>query len=422
MSAESRLLPSDLEWISVVVDRLIDGEVLLVRGLPRTGKSVLCSAIAHQLGESAVLLEGGRYAEDHQAELRAQLENQIASKVSAHGCAQLIFDDYGKAIRRSQGGALHSFLYRVLIDGKHARDIGALLTSRFSDDLHLGFSGSPLLSRAQTITQPRLADADAAELGVSLPQLRSLVGNSTALAARIQKQSAGSAIYALVEHLKANEASLVRDLPSGAVEVLMGAREFDDVDAISKLALSVLGNRLPDGSFAMAQVVIEAGLASGLSARNPGWPATRSDSVERFVRMLAGIDSAIWVDRYLFADLPSLRSFLVAVRAKTQTRLRLLGSHDRASPRSAEDVADALETIGSVEARMMTGSDRRQLHDRHLVLPASRSGFVLPTAGVILGLHDPGSAVAVRMPTLAVNYSEYWRRATRCWPTRSLHA
>lgn len=346
-------------------------------------------------------------------EQQKELDRDLETRVTAFGHAQLLFDDYGSAIRRSKGGALHSSLYRMLVDGKHARDVGALLTSRLGDDLDLRFAGSPLLSRARVVRAPLLGIEDADAVGMSLEQVRLLVGSGTALARRLGSASDEARAYEVVEYLKVDAARIVDDLPPDAVEVLAGARAYQDADSTSQHALLALGSVSSDGSFQLAQVVAESALCDSVQARSPGWPTTRSESVQAFAELLAGVDDAIWVDRYLFADVPLLQSFLTDVRSLTRCRLRLLGSDDRDQFGLASRVAQEINTIEGVDARMMTLVDRRELHDRHLVLPANRTGWVLPTAGVVLAKDAPGSAVVVRMPGLAVDYSQYWRRANR---------
>jgi hypothetical protein len=402
-----------VRWIGRTAERLLDGELLLLRTLPRGGKSALCEATAAELGPSAYLLSGARFTEADQRELREELERQIVGRVRDYGCAQLIFDDYGKAIRRSQGGQLHSLLYGLLVDGHIARDVGALLTSRFSDDLDLRYAGSPLLSRAEILQPPETTDADAAELGVGTATLHELAGRSTAFARRMVADDGRlESTYGLVEYLNADCGRLADDLPPDVIEVLLGARPPAALSSAGRTILRTFGD-CNDAGFRPARAVSEAALLRELSTRSPGWPADRDASVRQFARMLGGVEEAMWVDRYLFALPTELRSFLTELRTRTSTRLLLLGSDDRDIPNFAADACAAVHDIPSVSARMMTWADRRQLHDRHLVLPATRSGYVIPTTGVILGCHEPGSAVAVPMPQLPVNYGDYWRRASR---------
>jgi hypothetical protein len=399
-----------------VIERLLDGEILLVRGLPRAGKSMICAAIAEAVGESAYAVSGSHVDEANQSGVRERIGSEIEQRVGAHGCAQLIFDDYAQAIRRSQGGRLHSFLYGLLVDGPNARDIGALLTSRHGDDLELRFAGSPLLSRAQVLPLPDSGEQDAASLGIDLRTLRSLAGSSTAFARRIIRGATGPSIFGLAEYLRADRARLMADLPPEVVEVLLGARTADELSAAAMSVLLMFGEINDDRVFRPSRAVTESRFIDNLSTASPGWPGDRDDSLDRFAILLSGVDEALWVDRYLFARPIELGSFLQDLRTRTKSRLRLLGGHDSDSPDLVSRVRAAIGGIEGVEARTMARVDRPQLHDRHLIFSALRTGFVLPTAGVVTGCHRPGTAVAVRMPGLAANYEDYWRRGQPILP------
>ncbi|MBI3224366.1 MAG: hypothetical protein HYZ39_04825 [Mycolicibacterium cosmeticum] len=407
------LVPSDEAWVENIANWLLDGRILVLRGLPRAGKSTLCSALETLLGASAISVRGREFSESTQSGLRRDIDSKLDALIEVHNCAQLLFDDYGHAIRRSQGGALHSTLYRLLVDGDNARDIGALLTTRYLDNIDIRFAGSPLLSRAQMIQLPMLDERDAAALGMPLDQLRAVVGSSTTLARRLGPQDAQVRTYELAEYLAVDSSRIVKDLPPQAIEVIVGARLYGDADAISRQALLMVGYLDEDGTYAIAQTVQESGLTHEVEMLNPGWPEGDAPSIRAFVDMLAGTDDALWIDRYLLTDVGRLRTFIEGVRAHTDCRLRLLSSDDWDAGGVSVGQAQALHEIRDVEIRLMKPVDRPQLHDRHLILPPLGNGFVLPTARVILGRDTPGSAVAVRIPRLPVDYLNFWRRANR---------
>lgn len=132
-------LPTEHLWLESICEGLVEGEVLLVRGLPRWGLSTACQAVSEALGESAILLDGREVTEQNQRDFRDRLVSRVNEVIVRTGWAQLIFDNYGRAIRRSQGGILHSILYQLLIDSPAARDTGALLTARMGESLNLTF-------------------------------------------------------------------------------------------------------------------------------------------------------------------------------------------------------------------------------------------------------------------------------------------
>ncbi|WP_432887962.1 hypothetical protein ACQPYH_06380 [Kribbella sp. CA-245084] len=344
------------------------------------------------------------------------LDGDVAAAVAEEGFAQLVFDDYGHAIRRSQGGALHSMLYRLLVDSQDARDIGALLIARSGDMLDLNFAGSPLLSRAEMVSLPSLSEEDALAVGVPFGDLRRQAGDSTWLARRFLARSAHEARLSVVEHLNNDRRRIAAALPAGAVEVLVGARAYREADPVSQEALRCLGSQNGDTEFELAALVAESRLLEEIRLSSPGWPASRGESVRRFASLLAGADDAIWVDRYAFSRPTITRRFLDELRKFTTARLRILVSRDHDHPTLAAEIAADLDGVTAVEVRFMARFDRHHLHDRHLVLPVTKSGFIMPTAGVILGEDDPGSAVSVALPALPIDYAACWQRGARVFP------
>lgn len=404
-------LPSEARWIEQLAERIFSGEVLLIRALPRWGMSSVCEAVMSHLGECAVYVAGRSISEQAQRSVREKIDSDVGAKVSGSGYAQLIFDDYGHALRRSQGGALHSMLYRLLVDSDQARDTGALLVARTGDMLDIKFRGSPLLSRATAVPLPLLQTDDASSLGFELSALQELAGKSTWLARRFIGKDVREGRISSVGHLNGDRRRIAEALPTGAVEVLLGACLYGDIDPVSQDALLCLGSVGIDSRFSISDLVGSSDLLDEVRVQSPGWPSNRSDSVLHFASLLAGAEDAIWVDRYALHQPKQVRRFIDDLRRHTLTRLRILISRDRDRPSLAEDIRDTLDGSLAVEVRFMSLNDRPRLHDRHLVLPATHNGFVLPTAGVIVGLDDPGSAVSVPIKRLAVNYAECWARA-----------
>ena len=403
------LLPSERDWVDDVADRLLAGDRLLVRGLPRSGKTLLARAVADLLGETAIYVDGANITEQNQAEQHARLRADVEDRVQTHDCAQLVFDGYGRAIRRSRGAILHSQLYGQLVDGSRSRDIGALFTSRYADALDIKVSGSPLLGRVTVIELPTLTDADASKLGLDLETARSSFGDSTTLARlALNAEPMGSA-DGIVDFLSINATSLGRDLPPGAVQVLVGARNFGEADGMSRRALRSLGSA-SDGGYRVARVVADSRLVSELGAKNHRWPGTDAASVDRFCELIDDCLNALWVDRYLFEHPEPLARFLTSVRRSTAVPIRLLGKPVTDHRVVRVGISAHIDKVPNVEARVMSYQDVKALHDRHLVDPTRGIGFVLPTADVILGRVEPGSAVSVVMPSLDFNYDDCWSR------------
>ena len=76
MSSE-RLLPSEQARVQAVADRLLGGDRLLVRGLLRSGKTLLAAAVSDVLGETAFYFDGAAITEENQAEQHARLQAEV---------------------------------------------------------------------------------------------------------------------------------------------------------------------------------------------------------------------------------------------------------------------------------------------------------------------------------------------------------
>lgn len=405
-------LPSEQTWLADLSNRVLTGEITLIRALPRWGMSAACKSISVTLESSAVVVDGRSIIESNQAAVRDKIKLDIAEAIENFGCAQLIFDNYGHALKHSQGGALHSMLYGLLVDSDEARDIGALFVARSNDILDFSFSGSPLISRAETVVLPILEQEDARVLGFSLARLTNLVGESTWLARRFLNSSERQGRVSAVEHLSNDRRRIAAALSPTATEVLAGARATSDLDPISRETLMCLGYFTETGEFETSSLVDESRLRDEIRIQSPGWPSSLDESVKRFAELLEGAEDAIWVDRYLFSCPPMLGNFLFRLRELSSTRLRLLISDDRNRLGFAQEIASVVDVVDDVKVRFMNRNDRHRLHDRHLILSNLKSGYVIPTAGVILGRDDPGSAVSVPMPALAIDYAECWRNGT----------
>lgn len=397
--------------MQAVAERLFDGDRLLVRGLPRSGKTLLARAVADALGETAFYFDGAAVTEENQIEEHARLQAEVDGRVNAHGCAQLVFDAFGRAVRRSRGGILHSQLYGQLIDGKRSRDIGAIFTSRYADALDIKVSGSPLLGRVTVLDLPRLTRDDADALGLDPEVARSHFGDATAFAHLALNAEPVGSRDRIIEVVTINAASFARDLPPGAAQVLLGARAFSDVDGHSRRALRGLG-RESDSGYQVADVVAESRLLDELRERNCPWPADASASAARFAELLTETGNALWIDRYIYEKPPQLAGFLSAVRQLTDQRLRVLGKPTTDYTAERAKIAAAIGSHTAVEFRVMALQDVKHLHDRHLVDPGAAVGFVLPMADVILGEVEAGAAVAVAMPSIDFDYEVCWSRAT----------
>lgn len=408
-------LPSERKWINGVTEKLLDGEVILVRSPPRWGITSLCNEITKLLEETAVPVYGKDFSEERQGALREELRKSVFDTTKKEGCSQVIFDDYGHALKRSQGSHLHSMLYGLLIDAPIARDVGCLLVAGCTDNLELNFRGSPVLSRAINQALPVVSVDDAEFLNMSKDELRSLAGSSTWLARKLIGADFHFGKLNAVEHLNNDRRDIIRSLTPHATEAFLGHRTVAECDPISVEILRTLGTIGPDQKFSPSRFVAESRIPESLQEMNPGWPPTQEESLEQFLRLWNGYDDALWVDRYLLQNISELSTFLKSARMQTAAKLQILVGPPSDSPVVPSQIQNLLSGIDRVEIRSMKLTDRTKLHDRQLVFPHRNIGYTLPTGGVILAAHTPGSAVSAKMPGLAIDYSEIWARSSPVW-------
>ncbi|MFI2210028.1 hypothetical protein [Streptomyces sp. NPDC020141] len=399
-----RLLPSQRQWVQTVCEYLIDGEIIIVRGVPDSGKTTLLNAVEKELGDTSVSTRGRAYTEEDQSARSENVQKQVGEVLDRHGTAQLLFDDYPHALRRSHGVRLQRQLLHLLVDGEHSVDMGALLTGRWARSMHLVSSGSPLVARARVMPLPTPAEADFEAVGCSRSlDAAAAVGGNTALLARVTSVLGRPALHQVRDSAELRAPQWVEDAPWDAVQWIKNvvhngpaALPSDDfaAEALAPLVFSV-GDGLYD---VMSALKSDAALVA-LDGRAPTWPDRWTESVTTFCGLLAGATSVVWVDRYLAVNPSAMLHFVEDVRGTCGTRILMLIAQDQAGKVDASVMA-ALKAL-DCEIRTMHPGDRKRLHDRHLIfLGGRRGGVVMPTGRVVLCEDPPGTAMAVQAPLL----------------------
>jgi hypothetical protein len=397
---------------------LIDGEILITRGIPGAGKTTLLDAVALELGDTSVSIRGRNYTEQDQDARSAEFQKRVHQTLDGYDTAHLLFDDYPHALRRSHGVRLQRLLLNLLVDGERAVDIGALLTGRWARSMHLVSSGSPLIARATVMPLPGVSDADFDAVGCprSLDALAAIGGN-TAMLAKVTSVLGRPALHQVREAAELHSSQWIKDVPWNAVQwikdVVRDGPATLPVDDLSTESLAPLIFPTVDGRYDVVDALRSAAAIAELDGRAPTWPDDWGVSVETFCRLLAGASAVIWVDRYLAVDPPTLLKFIHAVRASCGTRIRMLIAKDQADMVDAPTVA-AFHAL-DCEIRTMHSGDRKQLHDRHLIFQGGlQGGVVMPTAGVVLCKDPVGSAMAIQAPMLDQNLIRAaWNRGRR---------
>jgi len=389
-------------WVDQTAHNLVGGQRLLLRLPPRVGKTYLANLLQETLGASAVVVDGANFLESNQASNREQIEARLLSAIENYGSAQLIFDSYDRALVRSQGARLQTWLSSRLIDGEYARDVGALFTARCSTNVHRRGAGSPLMSRVIPVLPPLLEPG----FGIqdALTSAREWFGESALLAEQADAPDnfAPQSVADRFEH----DLSYVDDVRRASAAQLAKGNVNPDRDSFAARC-AVYGLLTEAGStklFDRLKDLLTAGPAD-----DPSWPDEWSASVAKFAQLVAGAEEVIWVDRYMYRDVEPLRAFLVAVTTSTDCRIRLLGSSEVNGRSVSRAEMLRVAVVPGVDARWMTQSDFRDLHDRHLVTGVG--GWVVPQVHVIVGKQAPGSTVAAPVVSFGVDYLSIWRRS-----------
>ncbi|WP_420898575.1 hypothetical protein [Cryobacterium algoritolerans] len=371
------------------------------------GKSYLAEAVRTRLGGTAFLVQGGTFTEENQLTLRENMRDSILKAVETTGNAQLVFDDYHRALKRTQGQRLQANLVALLIDGAQARDIGAILFARCSTPIHLPGRGSPLVSRCSFLWMPRWATDDLSGTDLDPDAVDVAVGSSASLLSIAEVQGSLE-LGPLKQRLSIDAERVLDDLPVKAVLTLAGRGVGIELADVEQRSLDGL-YRVGKGPTTLA---LDADLVHLAMQRNTGWPSGLNDSARHFAQLLDGRGSAIWCDRYLFKSLSELAEFVSIVRSHTPARLCLLGTERPGDTYvSPAEIRAELDLFTDVECRFMLPADRSPLHDRHLALRGELGGWVVPTADVVVGKVRGGSSIATRAPAFPVDYDKIWQRS-----------
>lgn len=401
------LPPSAEDWVTEQAINLLEGRRLLIRALPRTGKSWFADHLVGSLGATALLVRGREFTEQNQADLRGKLVAQLKALVAERGSAQLVFDDYHRALARSQGARLQAQLYAVLVDSPEARDIGAVFLARQLTSVHLDVRGSPLASRLEPAALPEWDERDMRHFGIDDPLDELVASIGSALVDLHRFRAVG--YERVVERLRIDADSIVKDLPSDATEALVGAQELDSLSSATRRQMVGLVHSV-GASLQVTNAVKDSDLKAHVR-QSAGWPSDLRASAAAFAELLNGCDHALWSDRYLSVDPQRLTTFLLAVRESTNCRIDLLMSERVDGLVSFADLGQVEERCSRVSVKLMTHSDRRLLHERHLVRLGEGGGWAIPIFAALVGSQPVGSAVATRAAGFGVDYKAVWGRS-----------
>lgn len=387
---------------------------MILRGLTVWGLNDVLAHLSASFSSESIFFSGRGVTNDNQSCMRKSLQEAIDARCANGEFVVFLLSDYGRILRYSEADKFHSMLYGRLIDGINATDIGAIIAASPGDRITRKFRGSPILGRLSPVGLPELDERDAVRIGSPLISLKERFGDSTWLARRSLTSGEDGAHNEGIAQLSNCVPQLQDELPDDVRRYLAGESRLSDVGIIHRPVLSCFGTFESSGDFKPSQVVSDSGILNRLTSRAPGWPRHRSDSVTKFVRMLEGADSAIWVDRYMYSCLGRVAEFIAEVRKRTSCRIRILTSsvdRDECDP----DEWSRFCNLKNIAISEMNQSDYSLLHDRQLILPILEKGYNLPTVRVLVGMDNPGSAVSSEFDGIPLDYAECWSRADLVW-------
>ena len=390
------------EWVDETAYKLLGGERMLLRLSPRIGKSHLVKLLAAALGGSVVLVDGKAFTEMNQSSLRAAMEPRLKEALDTHGSAQLIFDSYDRAIARSQGARLQTWLNSRLIDSDYAQDVGALFTARCSTSVQRPGAGSPLMSRVTPIDPPLLRLNEGGQ--GDLLSMRQWFGESALLADEAYATGRFAPV-SIADRLE-QDLTYLADVRKVSAGTISNGR-LDPAEDSFAARSAAYGLMTEDGTTKLFGRL--NGALAALPDEDPLWPEDWAASVAKFSLLVGDNDEIIWSDRYMYRDIEPLRSFLREVISKAGCKIRLLGCNSVSGRTISRAELLRLTAIHGVDARWMTPSDLRTLHDRHLV--TGTGGWVVPQVHVIVGRQVPGSTVVAPTSSFGVDYHAIWQRS-----------
>lgn len=390
-------------WLQTVSSRLIDGEKLLLRSLPGLGKTFICEQLAEMLGPSAIVIRGRQVGTVALADAPRTIAEKIAATVERESGAQLLFDDYSRALRSAVGQQLQAMLHGLLINSEIADAVGVLVVSRWGERLHVPKAGSPLLSRLDYLAEPRWTPTDV-PAGHAPESVEREIGSAAGMLALALGHDGLYDAQRVTSQLDLHADTILNSCTPTGLEYLAGRCTFGELKPTDQEPLQALfvGR-------ALTSAAKDSQLRTIAMSRTRGWPPGVHASASTFASLLESEQAAMWVDRFVFKRPADLRRFLIEVRKLTPAKLRILGSNPPRDPIDVGAIKKIAAEVG-IECRVLTRVQYRKCHDRHLVF-SDNSGHVLPVAEVVLGVGDPGTAMTTLAPAFPQEYERYWRDA-----------
>ncbi|MGW2637596.1 hypothetical protein [Streptomyces sp. NPDC001348] len=404
------------ELAEVIVEHLVYGQIVILRAMPGSGRSVLLAGISRRYEEiigcaPRVVRPGEKTDPD-------TVVGEVESQVAHWGQAAVLLDDWGRTVRSAPGTPWQQRMTRLCVDGPRAVQTGALIVGAPGENLsRFGEQASPLVDAAHEVfPMPLLtveeiaralgesgvgsADAESAalEYGGSVGLLRRLADG------RLTAADIEEAVVSAAYHAQSDAAQRIIDLSrKEGLELAC-----DDID----VRLSPVVVRTSSGRSMLGKAFHRRGIKDLVIGAGSAWPRGRKAAVRRFYSRVYGSDDVFWFDRYLSSALPELTDFLEELSKVTtggSRTLRLLsGTPFKPIPPAVE--ARFVSAVGKWSTRglhvhwhAVRKADIIPLHDRQLVSRSRLEGHHLPPADRVVGKVPAGNENDALLPQAPIS-------------------
>ncbi|HEY2042657.1 MAG TPA: hypothetical protein VGH11_08275 [Jatrophihabitans sp.] len=410
-----------------ITEKLLYGQKILVRALPKSGRSTLLEAISRRYaeisGHDSVVV---RYGDGQAPEM---VVKQVEDRVAAASSAALLIDDWGNFLRSAPKESWQPRLNNLCVDGPFARTIGVLMTASAAENLsRTAACGSPLVDavhevRGMPVPEASFVIEELEHRGLHRDSAQSLVehfGGHRDLLRAAEEGDPEAQIRRSVLQVaaKVGHDGAARILDLGRKAGLHLARQSIDEFLVPAVYAPEAGRT------ALLPSLLDGGLVKLLPGAGDSWPSKQELSADRLLTRFMSGEDAFWFDRYLYSALPELLDVLRAVAASAfaEMTLRLLSGPPTAGFRP-EPVVAAFERFRAdgliVYWHQVAYGDIHPMHDRQLLFRSSIDGYHLPPADRIVGRVAPGNendAYLARAPLGRMESA--WRRSS-CWACAS---
>ncbi|MEW2490729.1 hypothetical protein [Streptomyces sp. NPDC048411] len=394
-----------------IVEHLAHGQIVLLRAMPGSGRSVLLASIAEQYKE--IIGCAPRILRPEEKADPDSVVREVESQILRWGQAALLLDDWGKMVRSSPGTPWQQRMTRLCVDGPQAVSTGALIVGAPGENLsRFGEQASPLVDAAHEVFLMPLLTVEEISQALSESEIGNVAAESTALEyggsvgllrsyadGRLTEAEIEEAVVSLAYHTQSDAAQRIIDL-SRREGLELACEEID-------ARLSPIVIRTSSGRSAIAKAFHSRGIKDLVIGSGSAWPRDRRAAVQRFYCRIYGSDDVFWYDRYLSTGLPDLTDFLdelsTVAEGKNRT-LRLLSGRPlkQIGPAAQARFVSAATTWAArglhVYWHAVQRKDIGPLHDRQLVSRSRLEGHHLPPADRLVGKVPAGNENDALLP------------------------